>query len=167
MVADAAGGGAGSGTPGSGAVTEDHRSGFGRHLHGGLQRRRAHREDHVDRLAHKLLHHQGGVGKLSSGVFLDEIDGFAGDVARLGQSRLKALAGVGGGRRIHHLQHADRGPLGLGSTAQFSAGRQHHGAHGSGTHQAQKLTTLQTHAIKWKRLGPLWTCCRAPAMPLD
>ena len=167
VLADAAGGGTGTGTPGIGAVAEDHRRGFRGHLHGGLQGRGAHRQDHVHLVTHKLLHHQGGVGQLTGRILLNEVGSFARGVAGLCQGRFKALAGVVRWRRIQHLQHADGGPLHPGVAAKFSAGREHHRADSACPYQAEKFTTLETHQGHWKTAAPLWPCRTSPAMQAD
>ena len=153
-----------AGTPGIGAIAENHRSGCWGHLHGGLQGRCANRQDHVHLVAHKLLHHQGGVGQLAGGILLDEVDVFARDVASFCQGRFKAFAGVGWRRGFHHLQHADGGAFHLGATAELAAGGEHHRAHSAGPYQAQKFTTLKTHLCQWKTAAQLWRRHTSPAM---
>ena len=157
--------GARPGPPRVGAVAKNHRGGGGCHLHGRLQGRGAHREDHVHLVTHELLHHQGGVGQLTGGILLDEVDGFTAYVTGLGKGRFKALAGEGGRRRIHHLQHANGGALHLGGT-QFAAGCQGQGAGSSGAHQAKEITAKQGHPKTGQLNSPLWPSRRSPAMPL-
>ncbi len=163
VLAHAPGWGAGTGAPGVGAIAKHHRQRLGRHLHRGLQGRGAHRQDHVDRFAHKLLGHQGGVGQLAGRILLDEVHGFAWQVARFRQGSFKSLAGEGGGRRIHHLQHADGGALHLGS-AEFAAGGEHQGAGGAHAHQPQKLTPLQSHPSRSAVKASLWRSHTGPAI---
>ena len=156
---------AGTGSPGVGAVAKHHRQRGRGHLHGGLQRRSSHGQDHVDRFAHKLFGHQGGVGQLAGGILLDEVHGFARQVTRFCEGRFKPLAGEGGGRRIHHLQHADGGPLHLGG-AEFAAGGEHQRAGGTQAHQPQKLTPLQGHRQPDPIKSSLWRSRRGPAIGL-